>query len=562
MDEEKKMDEQKQPGAQDHSGEAEVNYNVARGESLNFGGTADSGSGDAGDSGSGSYDDQTYSQQDSEYSGYSDGYMAGGGDDTHQTGDYGRNDYNSGYNDDSYSSNGCNDSSYGQDTGQTYSGGYDGYGQQYAGGGFSNVPPKQVKPKKSGGTKKVLAAILVIALCGLAGFGGSTLANRSNGGSSSSSSPTRVNISGDVSSLNAASAIAEKVMPSVVGISTVSEQQRQTIFGTQSGTVQGVGTGIIVSEDGYILTNSHVINDGNTETITVDLYDGKTYSGKVLWNDSSLDLAIVKIDASGLTAAELGDSDKVAIGDYAIAIGNPMGLNYERSVTSGIISGLNRSITTSDESTGSTNNMDGLIQTDAAINSGNSGGPLINSSGQVIGINTAKASSAEGLGFSIPINTATPIIKQIKEKGTYEASYMGIAGVDLSTIMENYQTNFSASSGVYVAQIYTDSPASKAGLKEGDVITAINGKAIDGMSALKSALVNYSPGDEITLTIERNKSNKEVKLTLGSESESSGSLQSKSSTGTDGSAGNSGSSESGSSQGSGSFGGGLGNLFG
>ena len=373
--------------------------------------------------------------------------------------------------------------------------------------------------------RRFIASVLLVALCGAAGFGGAALANH-KAASNSHAKTSNVNNVGDVTSVNAASAIAEKVMPSVVGISTVSQAQRQTLFGMQSGLVQGIGTGIIVSEDGYILTNSHVISDGNAEQITVDLYDGTEYSGKVLWNDSSLDLAIVKIEASNLSAAELGDADEIHIGDYALAIGNPLGLNYERSVTSGIISGLNRAITTQDESTGKTNNMDGLIQTDAAINSGNSGGPLINSNGQVIGINTAKASSSEGLGFAIPINTATPIIKQIREKGTYEQTYIGIAGVDLSTITENYATDFNAKNGVYVMQIYTGSPAASAGLKEGDIITEIDGKAVDGMSSLKSRMINYTPGDEIELTVEREKSDQKIKLTLGSSADATSTLQS------------------------------------
>ncbi len=378
--------------------------------------------------------------------------------------------------------------------------------------------------KKSGTAQKVIACLLVIVLCGAAGFGGGYLAGRtgnSSGGSSSSGGTTNVTISGDVTSLDAASAIAEKVMPSVVGISTVTQTQTQTIFGIQTGQTQGVGTGLIVTEDGYILTNSHVVDDGEAETITVDLYDGTEYSGQVLWNDSSLDLAIVKIDASNLTAAELGDSDEVLIGDYAMAIGNPLGLNFERSVTSGIISGLNRSITTTDSSGTASNTMEGLIQTDASINSGNSGGPLINSSGQVIGINTAKASSAEGLGFAIPINTAIPIIEQIRETGSYESSYIGISGADLSTVMANYQTNFNASSGVYVVQIYTDSPAATAGLKEGDIITSIDGTEVEGMSSLKSLLVSHSPGETVEITVERDRQTFTVSLTLGSASEAS-----------------------------------------
>lgn len=377
-------------------------------------------------------------------------------------------------------------------------------------------PRKPMQPK----TKRIIAFVLAVFLCGGAGFGGGALAVKCFAPSSSGSTQTIKIDASDAESLNAASAIAKKVMPSVVGISTVSQTYTQTIFGLQQGTQQGVGTGLIVTEDGYILTNSHVVNDGESQSITVDLYDGTEYQGSVLWNSSDLDLAIVKIDAKGLTAAELGDSDGVEIGDYAVAIGNPLGLNFERSVTQGIISGLDRTITTSDSSTGSQNTMEGLIQTDASINSGNSGGPLINSSGQVIGINTAKASSAEGLGFAIPINTAMPIINEIKENGTYEQTYIGISGMNVEAVKAQYQTDFKAESGIYVIQIYTNSPAAKAGLQEGDIITAIDGTKVDDMSALKKELVKYRPGDAVTITYERNKQTATVSVTLAAQSES------------------------------------------
>ena len=485
------------------SGEAEVDYSVAKGASVTVNPQA----------GYRDYEEETYgtTREDNAgdgYSYYSDGYdgYTESPDPSGESYSYGRSN------------------TYEDEPAGSYRSSRQPYEHYYTGTRGTAARRKPEK-KSSGGFRRFIASVLLVALCGAAGFGGAALANH-KAASNSHAKTSNVNIVGDVTSVNAASAIAEKVMPSVVGISTVSQAQRQTLFGMQSGLVQGIGTGIIVSEDGYILTNSHVISDGNAEQITVDLYDGTEYSGKVLWNDSSLDLAIVKIEASNLSAAELGDADEIHIGDYALAIGNPLGLNYERSVTSGIISGLNRAITTQDESTGKTNNMDGLIQTDAAINSGNSGGPLINSNGQVIGINTAKASSSEGLGFAIPINTATPIIKQIREKGTYEQTYIGIAGVDLSTITENYATDFNAKNGVYVMQIYTGSPAASAGLKEGDIITEIDGKAVDGMSSLKSRMINYTPGDEIELTVEREKSDQKIKLTLGSSADATSTLQS------------------------------------
>lgn len=428
-----------------------------------------------------------------------------------------------------------------------------------ASGAFSSEPEKPAKHKKprkplSDKAKKIIAYVLVVCISAGVGFGGGAVAVKCLSPSSSSGGTQTIKIdSSDAESLNAASAISKKVMPSVVGISTVSQTYTQTIFGLQQGTQQGVGTGIIVSSDGYILTNSHVVNDGESESITVDLYDGTEYTGTVLWNSTDLDLAIVKIDAKNLTAAEIGDSDDVEIGDYAVAIGNPLGLDFERSVTQGIISGLDRTITTTDSSTGSQNTMEGLIQTDASINSGNSGGPLINSQGQVIGINSAKASSAEGLGFAIPINTATPIIDEIKENGTYEQAYIGISGMNVEAVKAQYQTDFKADKGIYVMQIYTNSPASKAGLQEGDIITAVNGTSVGDMSALKKELVKYRPGDTIKVTYERDKQSSTAEVTLAAQSESNQkSLQPSSSSqgsGYDGSSGsgngNSGSGSSG-----------------
>ena len=186
--------------------------------------------------------------------------------------------------------------------------------------------------------------------------------------------------------------------------------------------------------------------------------------------------------------------------------------------------------------------MEGLIQTDASINSGNSGGPLINSQGQVIGINSAKASSAEGLGFAIPINTATPIIDEIKENGTYEQAYIGISGMNVEAVKAQYQTDFKADKGIYVMQIYTNSPASKAGLQEGDIITAVNGTSVDDMSALKKELVKYRPGDTIKVTYERDKQSSTAEVTLAAQSESNQkSLQPSSSSQGSGSDGSSGS---------------------
>lgn len=435
------------------------------------------------------------------------------------------------------------------------------------GAGTGSGSTGAAEKKKSGAAKKFMAACLIVALCGGAGFGGAYGAIKMSGADKAAN--TTVTISGDTDSLNAASAIAQKTMPSVVGITTTTQTLTETIFGLQQGTSTGIGTGVIVDEDGYILTNAHVV-EGSTDSystgnpqVTVDLYDGTTYEGEVVWSDTGIDLAVVKIDATGLQAAALGDSDKVEIGDYAIAIGNPLGMNLERSVTQGIISGLNRTIIAANGS--QRNTMQGMIQTDAAINGGNSGGPLINSEGEVIGINTAGASSsgADGLGFAIPINTAKTVIDQIKSTGSYEQPYMGIAGIDVETVLGKYadQVNLKTTKGVYLAQIYTGTGAAKAGLKEGDVITAIDGKDVANMSSMKSILMNYKPGDTIKLTIERDQKEMEVELTLGSSSDQTTAITTNSSDGSNGLRIGSGSgSSTGSGIGAGS--GGLGGIFG
>ena len=361
------------------------------------------------------------------------------------------------------------------------------------------------------GRSQLLAIILVVILAAGAGFGGGVASVYLAATYFPDLMPTVIYRNGDVTiqavdTLDVGEAIYEKVEPSVVGISTISEQQVATFFGwgSQTQLVRGIGTGFIVDESGYILTNSHVVNDGQTKTLTVSLTDGREINGTVLWNDSTLDLAVVKIEADNLQAAELGDSDEIAIGQYAGAIGNPMSMEFSRSFTQGVISGLNRTITVTDGTKQTT--MENLIQTDATINSGNSGGPLLNAKGQVIGINSAKMTSAEGLGFAIPINTAMPIVEEIQSKGEFTKAYIGISGLDLSTYLGSYPNqDFGVKSGVLVAEVTPGMGAEEAGLKTYDVITEINGTTITGMNSLNAQLVKYRPGDTIEVTYYRDK---------------------------------------------------------
>ncbi|SCY61505.1 serine protease HtrA [Alkaliphilus peptidifermentans] len=301
------------------------------------------------------------------------------------------------------------------------------------------------------------------------------------------------------------SAVARKAMPSVVGITTVA-LERDAFFGTQRRST-GLGTGVIVDERGYILTNSHVVGDGNVEEIIVILYDGEKVPAKVVWNERSLDLAVIKVEAIGLPVAELGDSDNLEVGEIAIAIGNPLGLNFERTLTQGVISGLNRVIPLEGEET-----IENLIQTDASINPGNSGGPLLNGQGQVIGINTAKIRTGEGLGFAIPINTAKPIVDQIIEQGEFTRVYIGIRGVNIDVFERATGTSLQADNGVYIAEVLADSPAEAADLRTGDVIIKIQGIEVRAMGSLQRELYRYRPGDEVTVTILRNGREENVQI--------------------------------------------------
>ena len=296
--------------------------------------------------------------------------------------------------------------------------------------------------------------------------------------------------------LTVVSAVAKKAMPSVVGITTVAIQN-DFIFGSRR--AEGVGTGVIVDSRGYILTNSHVINDGDVEEVTVLLSDGENLESQVLWNDPILDLAVVKVEKTNLPVADLGNSDNLVIGETAIAIGNPLGLTFERSVTAGIISGLNRSIPIS-----YSESIDSLIQTDASINPGNSGGPLLNAEGEVIGINTAKIQSGEGLGFAIPINIAKPIVDEFIEKGEFSKVYMGIQGIDLEEFEQSSGQDTGLEKGVFVYKVYKDSPADKAGLLGGDIITKIGENEIETMNQLIKVLYAYRPGDAETVEVVRN----------------------------------------------------------
>ncbi len=300
------------------------------------------------------------------------------------------------------------------------------------------------------------------------------------------------------------SAVAKKAMPSVVGITTIGVQRDW--LGLRE--VTGVGTGVVIDKRGYILTNSHVISDGNAKEVKVLLNDGGQIDAEVLWFEKSLDLAIIKVEGGNLPVAELGDSDEIEVGQLAIAIGNPLGLSFQRTLTQGVISGLNRSITDS----GSGTTIENLIQTDASINPGNSGGPLLNSRGQVIGINTAKVTSGEGLGFAIPINTAKPIVEQFIEKGEFTRVSLGIQAIDIDMFESLTGLKLPVEKGVYVAQVTGNSAADKYGIMAGDIIVKVGNAEINNRDDLIRTTYKHRPGDKTSITVLRN--NKAIDINM------------------------------------------------
>ena len=292
--------------------------------------------------------------------------------------------------------------------------------------------------------------------------------------------------------------IYSTVIDSVVSISSM----------TSSGTSSG--TGIIMSPDGYVITNHHVIT--GALVISVLTNDNQEYEAALVGSDEMSDLAVLKIDARGLQAAEFGDSSKLRVGDSVVAIGDPLGVQLRGTMTNGIISAINRDLTVGDRTMT-------LIQTNAALNNGNSGGPLINCYGQVIGINTVKMSSyytatasVEGLGFAIPISVAKPIIDELIENG-YVAGRPAI-GISGDSLPSYYRTYYRLPDGVYVTSVNEGSDAKAKGIREGDIVTAINGEKICSIDELNTVKNQYAAGDEVTLTIYRSGTYYEVTVTL------------------------------------------------
>ncbi len=301
---------------------------------------------------------------------------------------------------------------------------------------------------------------------------------------------------------------AAKVGPAVVKIDTVGSGSDPFQQATQ-----GVGSGVIYDPNGWILTNRHVIADASK--LTVDLKDGRSFPGRVYGIDTLTDLAIVKIDQTGLPVAPIGHSDGLKVGQLVIAIGSPLGM-YSFSVTSGIVSGKGRTITVDDGK-----RISNLIQTDAAINPGNSGGPLVDAAGSVVGINTAVATDSSGIGFAIPIDIARPIMDQAIQGETLSRPWIGVRFVPIDKQLQQ-QRSLTVDAGALVTTIggtdpaiTPDSPADKAGIKDGDVILSINGTTIDQEHPLDALLVQFAPNDTVTLSVLRDGATIALKVKLG-----------------------------------------------
>lgn len=303
----------------------------------------------------------------------------------------------------------------------------------------------------------------------------------------------------------------KEVGPAIVGITT--RVYDRDMFNRRVEVGQSVGSGVLFDKKGYIVTNNHVVS--GSKEVNVCLSNGKTVAGKVVGTDPSTDLAVVKIDGSDdLPVAEFGDSDALQVGETAIAIGNPLGLEFQGTVTVGVISALNRSLDDIDQ-------RFKLIQTDAAINPGNSGGALVTADGKVVGINSAKIAKegVEGMGFAIPINSAKGIIQQLIDNGKVTRAYLGVYAAD-KDIAQRYGYNLDHDGGVLVMKIASRSPLSLTDIRPGDYITAIDGKTFDTVKGMRDILDGHKPGDRIQVTYEHNGSRKTTDVLLASAPES------------------------------------------
>lgn len=382
--------------------------------------------------------------------------------------------------------------------------------------GSTTVQPTVNNHRRSGKRKVVVACLLTFILTLLVAAGGMSAAylyGRQTRTSDIDQKRETVVQEGEV-----IADVAKKLGPSVVSVLT---QQQETVesvyFGSRTRTSQAAGTGLIIDASGLILTNKHVVPAG-VSNVKVVLDNGDSYENvTVIGRDPLNDLAILKVAApKDFQAAELGDSDGVRTGQKVIAIGNALG-QFQNTVTSGIISGMGRPIEASDESGEASELLTNLFQTDAAINSGNSGGPLLDFSGRVIGINTAVAADAENIGFAIPVNEAKSIIASVKDTGKLSRPYIGVRYTMLTPDMAT-ELGLKVQNGAYIStesgSIVADSPAAKSGLKSGDVITKVNTVELSSTVSLASAVGRFKTGEKVTLTVVREGKEQKIVITL------------------------------------------------
>ena len=388
----------------------------------------------------------------------------------------------------------------------------------------ASKPPKK-RRKRSGGriARSAVALVLAAAMGFAGGFVGARVGNTGNKvviqqverTDSSAASGTAVASSGMTTAQ-----VSEMVSPSVVVITTEQVVYSQWSWYGQNQVESGAGSGVIISSDGYILTCAHVVSGASQITVTIGDTD---YTATVVGEDDTSDVAVLKIDATGLTPATVGDSDSLSVGDSVLAVGNPLG-ELGGTVTSGIVSALNRSVTI--QGTSSTNTMS-LIQMDASVSPGNSGGGLFNMNGELIGLVNAKSSSsdAEGLGFAIPINDAIQVAQDLLENGYVSGRpYMGITYIAVTDAQTAAQLNVNAY-GVYVVDVVQGGPADKAGLKAGDRIVSIDGTEIAQKDDLGTLMQQHTAGDTLSITVARDGQMQTVSLTLGEKNASNTAAQ-------------------------------------
>ena len=386
-----------------------------------------------------------------------------------------------------------------------------------------HAAPEQKPRKKHRKSGKLGQSVVALVLAAAMGFvGGFAGAKFGNGGDKvviqqvERSGSSAASGSGDAASGTAVSSgmttaqVASLVSPSVVVITTEQVVYSQWSWYGQSQVESGAGSGVIISSDGYILTCAHVVSGASNVTVTIGDTD---YTATVVGEDSTSDIAVLKIDATGLTPATMGDSDALTVGDNVLAVGNPLG-ELGGTVTSGIVSALNRSV--SIQSSGSVNTMS-LIQMDASVSPGNSGGGLFNMNGELVGVVNAKSSDsdAEGLGFAIPINDAMKVAQDLLENGYVTGRpYMGITYLAVTDAQTAQQLGVNAY-GIYVADVVKGGPADQAGLKVGDRIVSIDGTEVAQKTDLGTIIQNHSAGDTLSITVARDGQMQTISLTLG-----------------------------------------------